>query len=594
MMLTEFITKSSTGEISSEIQDKSFRSVFNTLTNKPVIVAKCIKLSIFFEYLGGTMYKVFLVEDEIVVREGIKNNIHWEEEGFSVVGDESDGEVAYPKIINEMPDILITDIKMPFMDGLELSKLLKKEIPQLKIIIISGYSDFGYAQQAIDIGITEYILKPVTSSKLMAAVKNAAAVIEKERKEKQLIEQYQILFDQRQEEKRKDFFDALIRGKLSLSQIISQEKELGINMVASVFCVMLFQFKVQEDMCEYSNALVQCEANMKDVLKEYSDIIVFERGLDGWAFLLLGDMEEQLEPLIAELCKRLKQISGEKVEYFGGVGRVIHRVRDIQHSFQDANRAFSLRYFEPWNQILSYSDVATIQGQEGNRVNVGELGLEKLDRILLEEFLKRGTIQDVDGFVDRYFEGLDANAMNSTIFKQYIMMDGYSAIMKFRKELQCPRGKIEDNLIDLQDMNGKLTSREDCCKFYKTLLKDAIELRNRNSQKRYSGLIEKAKKYMQLNFAMSDLTLDKVASEVNLSPNYFSSLFNQETGVTLIEFLTNIRMGKAKEYLRCSNKKITEIGYLVGYLDSHYFSYIFKKTQNSTPSEYRMQGKGRE
>jgi len=128
------------------------------------------------------MYKVFLVEDEVVVREGIKNIIHWEEEGFIIAGDESDGELAYPMILREQPDILITDIKMPFMDGLELSKLLKKEMPQLKIIIISGYSDFGYAQQAIDIGVTEYLLKPITSTKLIASVKNAAATIEKERK----------------------------------------------------------------------------------------------------------------------------------------------------------------------------------------------------------------------------------------------------------------------------------------------------------------------------------------------------------------------------------------------------------------------------
>ena len=90
---------------------------------------------------------------------------------------------------------------------------------------------------------------------------------------------------------------------------------------------------------------------------------------------------------------------------------------------------------------------------------------------------------------------------------------------------------------------------------------------------------------------MSDLTLDNVASTVNVSPNYFSSLFNQETGMTFIEYLTDIRMEKAKEYLRCSGRKITEIGGLVGYQDSHYFSYIFRKTQNCTPSEYRLQGK---
>jgi two-component system response regulator YesN len=183
--------------------------------------------------------------------------------------------------------------------------------------------------------------------------------------------------------------------------------------------------------------------------------------------------------------------------------------------------------------------------------------------------------------------------MSSTLFRQYIMMDGYSAIMRFLKNLKYTKEKIDHSLKHMNDFNKQLTSLEDCRKFYKSILKEAIELRNMSSQKRYSGLIEKAKEYIHLKYSMSDLTLDQVASKVNISPNYFSSLFNQETGMTFIEYLTDIRMEKAKEYLRCSGKKITEIGYLVGYLDSHYFSYIFKKTQNCTPSEYRLQGKGK-
>ncbi len=540
------------------------------------------------------MYKVFLVEDEIVVREGIKNNIHWEEEGFIIAGDESDGELAYPMILRVQPDILITDIKMPFMDGLELSKLVKKEMPHLKIIIISGHSDFGFAQQAIDIGITEYLLKPVTATKLLAAVKNAASVIEKERKDKQILEQYQLLVYQKQSEKRKAFFNALVIGKMTLSQIIEQAEELGIDMVASVFCGMLFQFKVPEDMFEYSYEIVQCEARMQEALKKYPNIKVIERGMDGWAFILLGENEEQIHALTQELSQLLIHISEGKVHYFGGIGRVIHRIRDLQQSFVDANRAFSMRYFEREDQFLSYGDVRISNEPIGNRVNVSELNLEKLDRMLLEEFLKRGTILDVDEFVDRYFEGLDADAMSSSLFRQYIMMDGYSAIMKFLKELKYSKEKIDKTLKNMNDRTHQLTSLEDCCKFYKALLKEAIDLRNQSSQKKYSGLIEKAKDFIQLKYEMSDLTLNMVASKVNISPNYFSSLFNQETGMTFIEYLTDIRMEKAKELLRCSNKRITEIGFLVGYLDSHYFSYIFKKTQNCTPSEYRMLGKGEE
>ncbi len=538
------------------------------------------------------MYKVFLVEDEIVIREGIKNIIHWEEEGFKIVGDESDGELAYPMIIKEQPDILITDIKMPFMDGLELSKLIKKDMPQMKIIIISGYSDFGYAQQAIDVGVSEYLLKPVTSGKLVTAVKNAAAAIDKERKEKQILEQYQHLIYQKQGEKRKDFFNSLVSGQMSLTQIIEEEEELGIHMVASVFCVLLFQFKAKEDMYEYSNEIVQCEASMVRILRRFSDIKVFERGMDGWAFILLGENEIQMNALVQELSSLLINICEDKVHYFGGIGRNVHRIRDLHKSYLDANRAFSLRYFESRDQFLSYHDVSNMKAQIGNRINVSELNLEKLDRNLLEDFLKRGTLHDVDEFVDSYLDGFGLIAMNSTLFRHYIIMDGYSAIMKFLTTLQYPKEKIENSFKSLDCISDQLSSLEDCCEFYKSILREAIDLRNRNSQKRYAGLIEQAKEYMHRKFALSDLTLDKVASTVNVSPNYFSSLFNQEAGVTFIEYLTDIRMEKAKEYLRCSSRKITEIGYLVGYQDSHYFSYIFKKTQNCTPSEYRLQGKG--
>ncbi|MDD4113504.1 MAG: helix-turn-helix transcriptional regulator, partial [Herbinix sp.] len=157
--------------------------------------------------------------------------------------------------------------------------------------------------------------------------------------------------------------------------------------------------------------------------------------------------------------------------------------------------------------------------------------------------------------------------------------------------LKCPKDKIDNNIKSMNRVTEQLTSLEDCCEFYKSILKKAIDIRNNNSQKRYAGIIEQAKEYMHQKYSMSDLTLYKVASTVNVSPNYFSSLFNQEAGMTFIEYLTNIRMEKAKDYLRCSANKITEIGSLVGYLDSHYFSYIFKKTQNCTPSEYRLQGK---
>ncbi|QHQ63184.1 response regulator [Anaerocolumna sedimenticola] len=132
------------------------------------------------------MIKIFLVEDEVVVREGIKNNINWLENGFLFCGEASDGELAYPLIQKAKPDIVITDIRMPFMDGLELSRLIKKEMPKVKIIILSGYGEFEYAKEAINIGITEYLLKPINGASLLSSVKGIAEIIKKNRKKKKI------------------------------------------------------------------------------------------------------------------------------------------------------------------------------------------------------------------------------------------------------------------------------------------------------------------------------------------------------------------------------------------------------------------------
>ena len=126
------------------------------------------------------MLKVFLVEDEVVMREGIKNNIPWEQEGFSFAGEASDGEMAYPLIQKTRPDILITDIRMPFMDGLELSRLVKQEMPDMKIIVLSGYDEFEYAKEGISIGITDYLVKPVSGAQLLEAVKKVGKLVEEE------------------------------------------------------------------------------------------------------------------------------------------------------------------------------------------------------------------------------------------------------------------------------------------------------------------------------------------------------------------------------------------------------------------------------
>ena len=170
------------------------------------------------------MVKVYLVEDEIIIRQSIKNSIDWEKEGYEFVGDANDGELALPVILKEKPDILITDIRMPFMDGLELSRMVKAELPDIKIVILSGYDDFEYAKQAIKIGVAEYLLKPVSSAVLLEHLSEIAEKVRDEREDLALKKVYYQEMQENEELIKMKFLGELISGKLSLADAMEKGK----------------------------------------------------------------------------------------------------------------------------------------------------------------------------------------------------------------------------------------------------------------------------------------------------------------------------------------------------------------------------------
>lgn len=158
------------------------------------------------------MLKVFLVEDEVVVREGIKNNIDWAAHGYEFCGEASDGELAFPMIKKMQPDILITDIKMPFMDGLTLSKMVKKEFPWMEIIILTGYQEFEYAKEGIKIGVSRYLSKPISGAELLKEVDAMAEQIREKRLEKEIREKYSQEMEESIEREKKNLFQYLVNG----------------------------------------------------------------------------------------------------------------------------------------------------------------------------------------------------------------------------------------------------------------------------------------------------------------------------------------------------------------------------------------------
>ena len=535
------------------------------------------------------MLKVFLVEDEIVMREGIKNNISWEEEGFEFVGEASDGELAYPLIQKTQPDILITDIKMPFMDGLELSRLVRQELPDTKIIILSGYDEFEYAQEAISIGITDYLVKPIAGAKLLEAVKKVGKLVQEEQQQRLFLKTFEQERLENIQLSRQKLFRSLASGKRPVSELLKEGREIGLDLVADRYNIVLLQIFSDHQVEGYSEERNAAEQAIEKMTEKMKNILMVELGLEGWGFIIKEtDEARSVEQTLDEFLEKLQEMIGtyEGIEYFAGVGRAVARLSELNRCFEEANRAFAYRYLRTWNQVI-YSEKEPGNASVDENLNLSALNVEKMDRKSVEQFLKTGLRGEVHHFIDEYFASLGEKNIQSLLLRQYVTMDMYFAAVAMLEQLGYDRAELVHRCGDFQTMTTVFSTVEQTKEYLQGEFESAVDLREAVSQKKYSSLLKDARAYIERNYDQEDISLNKAAASVNLSPNHFSTIFNQETGQTFIEFLTEVRMERAKELLRSTSMKMSEIAFAVGYKDAHYFSYLFKKTQDCTPREYR-------
>lgn len=529
--------------------------------------------------------KVFLVEDEVIIRSGVKKSINWEQEGYEFVGEASDGELAYPMILKEKPDILITDIRMPFMDGLELSRLVKKELPDIKILILSGYDEFEYAKKAIKIGVTEYLLKPISAAKLTEVLNAVAETIRQENEEKNLLETYFAEMRENTERDKMRLFEKLLMGDLSMGEILEAGERFGMNLGASCYKIVLFKILANLENHVYAEQMVDACSSVEQAASMMEGVYVFQRGVEGWAFLLTAQDEKSMEESAKILYQNLKQAMKNytQLEYFGGIGSTVPRIRSLKQSFREADRAFAARFVEEANQIISQKEFEKSQMEEGLKMQ-GVVQIGK-SREMLQKFLSNGTREEVKAFSDAYISRIEEENIRSTMVRQYVVIDVCIVILSFCERISSAN-RLQEEAEELQKMMQKIHSLSEIKKYVVRLLNEAIELRDAESGRRYSDLIAAAKKEIENHYMTEEISLNTVAISVGMSPSYFSSIFSKEAGKTFVEYLTEVRIEKAKEFLMCSSMKTSEIGYEVGYKDPHYFSYIviyLKKCRDAHP-----------
>ncbi len=513
------------------------------------------------------LYKVFLVEDEIATREGIRDNVDWKSAGFEFCGEAPDGEIALPLIEAQQPDVLITDIKMPFMDGLQLCKIVREHMPWIKIIIISGHDEFRYAQTAIKLGVTEYLLKPVSVRDMHSALTKLNTLLDQEKSDRAYMKQLRSQVEDNLILLREKFLLRLISGGESSISAIEQSQQLGFSLLSRYYRVVLIKIKSgdSEKPFDYQTCQ-QVEKSISTLISANTDILLTKKDMEEFVLIFKGENQEELEEESAFLVKLILKEVEEKTNcrLAAGIGGIQQRLGDLYRSFTEA----LVKVKEQWEDF-------------------DKSELQKLDRTALMRYLESGRPEDFDAFFDTCIRPLGEVALSSNLLKHYLILDVIFTAAQYVSDLG---GNVDQLIPEIhlgEETLADITTLDRIRSETRRPLITALAFRDSQVNNDRATVINQAKTYINNHFPDSNLSLNEVAAQANFSPNHFSAVFTSETGENFRDYLARARVDQAKKLLRTTNLKCAEVAIRCGYNDPHYFSIIFRKNTGVPPQQFR-------
>lgn len=533
------------------------------------------------------MYRILLVDDEILVRDAIKENIDWNGIGCELVGDCQNGQEAAEFVKQHPVDIVLTDICMPYMDGMELSHFLHDNYPDIVIVIFSGFGEFEYAKKAIQYNVSEYLLKPITAMELTNVINNMKEKVDQRQKEKKKIENLTKASENYRKNAgiiRSKAIEALVTCSRDVNESLEQLKNLGIQLKASNYRVAVFDIDLFSDMYQVDVEKRQESALMAFVLLNVSEEIVsrehagiaYQEGNNQVAVLFQGNRTKDFAAKIRGICREIQQKVKEVlgIDVSMGIGCWVKTPGDLLLSHDMAKKAVQYRYLLGGCLLLDMEEHKTENG-----ISLYET-LEQLT-----DALKTGKKESMELCLARMEEEIKG-----------AFVDKSRACMYLQQIVRAIGNACETVLADQQEMTKKregllqsVTEQKTfqqaigLVKEYAEQVFEELSSMNSSSGQRQALL---ALDYIQNNYMDSELSLNGICSYLSISTSHFSTIFKEVTGETFMEVLIRTRMQKAKELLANTTLKNYEIAEKVGFSDPHYFGISFKKMTGKTPTEY--------
>ncbi|MGO4372275.1 response regulator [Paenibacillus sp. MCAF20] len=531
------------------------------------------------------MYKLLIVDDEALVREAIQEGMNWESMGLVCAGTCEDGIEALEFIEREKPDIVMTDIGMPFMNGIELTRELSVRYPDIKVIILTGYDEFEYAQQALKMKVADYIMKPVTAMEMEEILVRIAGQMDMENKQKRDYERLEQQLNESMPLLKERFLERLVTSSMTAKQRSESYDYFQIAWSGP----FLVELAVDVDELELKLPSTPSDDELfrfaiynitKEVMERYAGAEVFRDRENRVLVLLSGSDSEALRE---EAGAAAEQIHAAITAYLPlkasiGIGHICKQEDNIALAHRSALSALVYRFVIGTNEIIRISDME-------RREKPAMLSAVAWENELITK-LKTGTPQDMDEWISRLF-GTFRNRIFSLdvcyIYLQRFVLTLMHTLYEMGADTDTIFGEAANPIAEM----GQLASLNELESWMKELCGKSVTI-IRSMREDHSMLqIEKAMAYVKQHYTEPELSLKTVCTHISMSTSYFSTLFKTNMGKTFVEYVIHERMEKAKELLKLTAMRSYEIAYAVGYSDPQYFSSAFKKHTGDTPTEFR-------
>ncbi len=524
------------------------------------------------------LYRVLLVDDEEDIREGISRKMDWLGLGFSLVGEAANGQDALELAESLRPDVILTDIKMPFMDGLELCRILTDRLPAARFVVFSGFDAFEYAKQAIQMNVVEYILKPINADELSAVLRRLKDQLDRERAERRNVELLRSRYMENLPVLRELFYANLLDGHIEPGTERERAARLDIDLQGE----------------EWAVGLAYIGSDRRDALSTLSVQKLLEESLtaDRCRLTLYNDWVAVIVSLtesftIYDLIRVLDRVCTLAASYLGltltvGVGAPCKELSGMARSAAEARTALEYRSMVGRGQVIYIGDLEPDGGQV--------LTFEEADERTLTAAVRLGSEQEVRDAAAA-LAGKIREANPSAGQYNLFLMELVTHLMKMTRRSGVGVEEVFGTGFSLPIQDSALPSLEeleDWCAERYLRLRTLIRRRQTDSA---GQTVETAKEYIRQHYAESDLSVEKLCAYLHLSSTYFSTLFKRETGTSFTAYVTTVRMGAAAEAIRGTEEKTYLIAQRCGYEDPNYFSYVFKRHFGVTPTKYRSEGK---